>query len=238
MKPLDVSLQADEPLKTGLLRVADCLIKNAEDRIRNPTNDREEDLHFVRVMIKRLRAILRLIRPVISETAFDRENIRLRKAGRSLSVARDADVARQTLAKLSAAKRRERDAVAVALAGFSKNGAMESDISKTMSQIEVDLEQTRRNLCRLRIPRREWKAIEPGIREAYRQCRKRMERALDRGDDDAFHKWRIRVKTLFYALQMPDRLASTPQQNGRRSGETARTDWLRSRSRRLEEVVA
>ena len=162
MKKLDVSLQADEPLKTGLLRVADCLIKNAQDRIRNPTNDREKDLHFVRVMIKRLRAILRLIRPVISETAFDRENIRLRTAGRSLSAARDADVARQTLAKLPAPNKSERDAVAVALAGFSKNGTMEGDISKTMSQIEVDLEQTRRNLCRLRIPRRGWKAIEPG----------------------------------------------------------------------------
>jgi CHAD domain-containing protein len=29
-----------------------------------------------------------------------------------------------------------------------------------------------------------------------------MERALRQGDDEAFHKWRIRVKNLYYELQM------------------------------------
>jgi CHAD domain-containing protein len=202
MKKLDVSLHADEPLRTGLLRIADCLIQNAVDRIRCPTSDRGEDVHLVRVTIKRLRAMLRLIRPVVGKTAFDRENNRLRTAARRLSAARDADVARQTLATLPSPKGRERDAVAIALAGFGKDGEPEADINKTMSQIELDLEQTRRNLHQLRISEREWKAIEPGLRRAYRQCRKRMERALGQGDDDAFHKWRIRVKNLYYELQL------------------------------------
>src|SRR5262249_3381882 len=98
MKKLDLSLHADESFRAGFLRVADCLIENTVNRIRCPTSDRGEDVHLVRVTIKRLRAMLRLIRPVIGKTAFDRENIRLRTAARRLSVARDADVARQTLA--------------------------------------------------------------------------------------------------------------------------------------------
>jgi len=85
MKKLDVSLHADEPLRAGLLRVADSLIQNAVDRIRYPTTDRVEDVHLVRVAIKRLRALLRLIRPVIRETTYDRENARLKKAARRLS---------------------------------------------------------------------------------------------------------------------------------------------------------
>ena len=56
MEKIDVALQADEPLRAGLLRVADNLVKNAVERIRNPTSDRVEDLHFVGVTIKRLRA--------------------------------------------------------------------------------------------------------------------------------------------------------------------------------------
>jgi hypothetical protein len=36
-------------------RVVDNLVKNAVERIRNPSNDRVEDLHFVRLTIKRLR---------------------------------------------------------------------------------------------------------------------------------------------------------------------------------------
>jgi hypothetical protein len=67
MEKIDLALQADEPLRAGLLRVADNLVKNAIERIRNPTSDRVEDLHFVRVTIKRLRAILRLIRPAIKK---------------------------------------------------------------------------------------------------------------------------------------------------------------------------
>ena len=46
MKKLDVSLHADEPLRAGLLRVADGLIQNELDRIRYPTSDRGEDVHF------------------------------------------------------------------------------------------------------------------------------------------------------------------------------------------------
>lgn len=98
MSKPDFSLHADEPLRAGLIRVADALIQNAVDRIRGPTSDHGEDVHLVRVTIKRLRAMLRLIRPVISKTAFDRERARLRKAARRLSFARDSDVARQTLA--------------------------------------------------------------------------------------------------------------------------------------------
>jgi CHAD domain-containing protein len=202
MEKINVALQADEPLRAGLLRVADNLVKNAVERIRNPTSDRVEDLHFVRVTIKRLRAILRLIRPAIKKRAFDRENVRLRTAARRLSIARDADVARQTLATLPFAKQREMDSAAVALAGFRKNGAPEPDMSETMKVTALDLDQTRRNLNRLRIYRHEWKAIEPGVRKVYRQCRKRMMRALGHGDDDAYHKWRIRIKSLYYELQM------------------------------------
>jgi CHAD domain-containing protein len=177
-------------------------LRNAVERIRNPTSDRVEDLHFVRVTIKRLRAILRLIRPAIKKRAFDRENVRLRTAARRLSSARDADVARQTLATLPFAKQREMDSAAVALAGLRKNGTPEADMSKTMKVTALDLDQTRRNLHRLQISRHEWKAIEPGLRKVYRQCRKRMRHALGRGDDDAYHKWRIRVKRLYYELQM------------------------------------
>jgi len=118
MEKIDVALQADEPLRAGLLRVVDNLVKNAVERIRNPSSNRVEDLHFVRVTIKRLRAILRLIRPAIKKRAFDRENGRLRTAAQRISVARDRDVPRKTLATLPFAKQSEKDAGTVVLQNF------------------------------------------------------------------------------------------------------------------------
>ena len=202
MKMLDVSLHADEPLRAGLLRVGDDLIQNALDHIRSPASDQGEDVHLVRVTIKRLRAMLRLIRPVIGKTVFDRGNTRLRNAARRLSSARDSVVARQTLATLALPAGRKRDAVTAALAGFKQDGEAEVGIRKTMNRLALALEETKRNLHRIRVSEHEWKAVEPGLRQLHSQCRKRMERALGQGDDKAFHKWRIRVKSLYYGLQM------------------------------------
>lgn len=211
MKKLDVSLQADEPLRTGLLRVAETLIQNAIDRLRYPSCDLGGDIHFVRVMIKRLRALVRLIRPAISEMDFGRVNLGLKKAACRLSFARDSDVALQTLAKLGFSKPSERDAVASMLVNLSGNEVHRSEVNKAMNQIKLDLEQARGDLGQIQISGSEWMAIGPGLRKVYRQCQKRMRRAFSEGNDESFHKWRIRAKNLFYELQMlrpvwPERL--------------------------------
>jgi CHAD domain-containing protein len=91
--------------------------------------------------------------------------------------------------------------VASVLAGFSDNDRSRSEISEATNEIELDLEQTRVQLHQIRITGREWEAIGPGLEDVYRQCRKRMRCALGQRDDTAFHKWRIRVKSLFYELQ-------------------------------------
>lgn len=212
MKKVDIFLHADEPVRVGVVRVADGLIQNALERISNPNGDRAEDIHVVRVTIKRLRALLRLIRPVISETAFDREDARLSRAAHRFALARELDVARKTLANLPVSKDREHDALAAVLAGFSGTSEPPVEIDQATNEIKLDLRQTRRDLHRLRVSGGEWKAIGPGLRDVYRECRKRMRSALARGDDEAFHKWRIRVKNLFYELETlqpvwPKRLA-------------------------------
>ena len=71
-----------------------------------------------------------------------------------------------------------------------------------MKEIELELKETRRSLRAIRFSEREWRVIEPGLRSVYRECRKRMRKAFKQGDDKAFHKWRIRVKNLFYDLQI------------------------------------
>ena len=100
MKSPKLSLRAGEPVRAGLLRVGDGLIRHALGCIERPTCDPGEDVHAVRTTLKRLRALLRLVRPAIGRMAFERENARLRKAAQRLASSRDAQVARQTLAGL------------------------------------------------------------------------------------------------------------------------------------------
>jgi CHAD domain-containing protein len=201
MKKPDVALRANEPLGTGVLRVAEDLIESITDSSEPSSQEEAEYVHTVRTTIKQLRALLRLIRPAIGEAFFNRENARLRAAAQRLSSARDVEVARETLKNISASGETEKKAVAAALAGLQTEGTAPTDIHQALSEVRHDLEHTKRNLERLRLAG-EWEVIEAGLRDVYRQSRKRMNTALQAGDDEAFHRWRIRVKNLYYELQM------------------------------------
>src|ERR1700716_766342 len=84
VKAPQLVLCRNESVSAGLRRIVDELIKSAIACIKEPSTDREEDLHQVRLAIKTLRAILRLLRPLVSKTYFKRENARLRTAARRL----------------------------------------------------------------------------------------------------------------------------------------------------------
>jgi CHAD domain-containing protein len=196
------TLKPGEPVGAGLLRVVDALVQSVVDRDAAPTPGQGDAVHAIRITIKRLRAILRLVRPGIDETIFEQENARLRKAAHRLSLTRDRQVARKTLLALSLSNKPEQEAAAAVLAGLE--AAMEPDTSdeQAIGRVTSDLEQTRRNLRRLRITQSDWNIIETGLRAVYRQGRRRMMIAFADGTDEAFHNWRIRVKNLYYELQL------------------------------------
>ena len=60
-------------------------------------------MHETRKALKRLRALLRLVRPAMGEAAFKQENAQLRDIGLSLSGARDRHVLLETVNKLEGA---------------------------------------------------------------------------------------------------------------------------------------
>jgi CHAD domain-containing protein len=202
MKKPDVSLRTGEPLGTGVLRVAEDLIDSIMAPEEHPEVAEGEYIHHVRTTIKRLRALLRLIRPVVGETFFNRENDRLRKAGKRLAIARDAEVARETLKNLSVSGKPEKEAVAAALAGLEGKAESGTNLEKALSFTKEDLKETKRNLQELRSINGEWAVVGTGLQDVYRQSRKRMNTALEDRGDEAFHKWRIRVKNLFYELEL------------------------------------
>jgi CHAD domain-containing protein len=202
MKKLDVSLHADEPVGAGLQRITEELIESISDQNIPTKDERGEYIHTVRTTIKRLRALLRLIRPVTGDSFFDCENERLRRASRRLAVARDVEVALHTLETLSVSGESKRSAVAAAIAGLEEKARPQQNIDDALKEVWTDLEQTKLNLHQRLMAKGDWQLIETGLRDVYRQSRKRMDAAFRDGEDEGFHKWRIRVKNLYYELQM------------------------------------
>jgi CHAD domain-containing protein len=201
MIPSNISLHRHETLRAGLLRVVDVLADSVTERSAHPSLNGDESVHLVRTTIKRLRALLRLIRPAVNPAFFNNENARLRSAAGLLSFARDAEVARETLKKLLVSNHSDEDAVRSVLSGFEKQVELPNDLDLTMAEVRRRLEKTRRNFHRLKLRGTEREILEAGLRSVYRQGRERMKVAIEQGQDSAFHRWRIRAKNLYYELE-------------------------------------
>jgi CHAD domain-containing protein len=200
------SFHPHEPIAAGLPRINGELVEVALAPIARPSGEPDEDIHAIRTSIKRLRALLLLVRPVVAKKTYERENARLRDAARRLAFSRDSAVARKTLLALAktVTGKRDRDALAQMLKGFHKTVEPpdHTDHTKALRDVAAALREVRKGIPWLRLHAQEWEAIRPGLEVVYRTGRQRMKRAFAKNDDESFHRWRIRVKNLLYQLQM------------------------------------
>ncbi len=98
---MSYKLKLTEPLERGVRRIAIAQIDGAIARLQA---EREEShvVHTARKGLKKLRALLRLVRPGLEAGVFDRENVRLRDIARQLSPLRDQHVIAETVKMLAA----------------------------------------------------------------------------------------------------------------------------------------
>jgi CHAD domain-containing protein len=200
MKSPNASLRRRETLRHGLLRTVEMLINSVTAHSEHSRKD-DQPIHRIRTTIKRLRALLRLIRPAVSTAFFDRENERLRSTARLLSFARDAEVARDTVKTLPETDPSAQEAVDAILPGLEKRVARAKAHEPNVAEVKRRLEQTRRSFRQLKFRGTEPEILEAGIRKVYRQGRRRMKAAIQTGQENAYHRWRIRAKNLYYELQ-------------------------------------
>lgn len=94
-------LKVKEPLAEGIRRIALEQIEIVDGELRGNA-DAHAAVHNSRRALKRLRALLRLVRPGLDEAFYRRETQRFATIGRMLAGERDRHVMRQTLKKLAA----------------------------------------------------------------------------------------------------------------------------------------
>lgn len=173
-----------------------------------------KSVHEIRKALKRLRALVRVLRHELGEEAFSRENAALRDVGRHLSGARDAEVMVSTLDRLM-----QRHPRRLGRRGGVKrlHEALEAERTSTEAAA-LDARTRAQALNDLRAIRHrvaDWnldgpsgvEGLEGDLTRLYRQGRTRMRRAQrskgERGR--AMHEWRKRVKDLRYAAEMLER---------------------------------
>jgi CHAD domain-containing protein len=174
----------------------------------------EAAVHDTRKALKRLRALLRLIRRDLGDSAFAREDTVLREAGLRLAGAREAHVMVATLDALLARhpRRLARRAGVVRFRDellAERERAAEELLSDGPMRKEVllQLAGSRERVAAWRLPERAGiGTMQDGLRLTYREGRRRFRRAGGGrgGRLRRMHEWRKQVKHLRYAAEILD----------------------------------
>jgi CHAD domain-containing protein len=185
-----------EPIADGVRRIGLEQLDIAAAKLAGKKDDPAVAIHDARRCLKRLRALLRLVRPGLAETTYRRETDRLVGIGRMLAGARDLHVMQQTLGKLETRF------------GPLPNGAA-GHVRKLLAQGRIGRrlageDAKRRALSRLEQARRLFggravgaislEHIAEGLEDTYRKARKAFRHAYEKPSDEAFHAWRKKVQ--------------------------------------------
>jgi CHAD domain-containing protein len=222
------SLADGEPLGPGLQRVMlgqlDLAIELLEDY--PGATDRSEigqhTVHELRKALKRLRALLRLLRHRLGPKRYARESAALRDCARRLAGARDAEVMVGTLDALLERhpKRlaRSRGCELRAQLPGRANRPPRGRFGTRSRRVAADeLRAVRRRVAGWELSGQWPKLVEPGLERLYRQGRRNLRTARRRADIEALHRLRKRVKDLRYAAETLDRPSKRMRRLARRA---------------------
>lgn len=212
-------LEPGEPLGSGLQRVSVAQLEEAIERFQDPAGNPDDAVHTARKAMKRVRAMLRLVRGEVGEKAYRYENAALRDGARLFSAVRDSAVAVDTVRRLATrfegslpidvfdrmSERLDRRAVYI-----RQRVLFESD---AVPRVVATLERTRSRFVGWPTGQVEKKAyrsavrdrfvsIGPGLGQTYGRGRREMRQAYRQPTAANFHQWRKRVKYLRYQTEL------------------------------------
>jgi len=213
--PSPVAIAPGEPVGHGVQRI--CL-DQFDRAITGLTTDgdRDEGIHTARKSMKRIRAMLRLVRDEIGYRVYRDENVVLRDTSRRIAPARDAAVLVETLdtvveryglgdGRFEGLRSNLRDRHARIAGGILEDRALLADVSTTLRVARAryasfPLEAAAATPLRRPIGDR-YEAMAGGLHRVYRRGRKAMDRAYAERSTQSFHLWRKRVKYLRYQME-------------------------------------
>ncbi len=240
-----LGLTADEPLLAGLRRMALAQVDIAVELLQGRNGGLDERaVHETRKALKRLRALVRLLRAQLGEETYARENAALRDVAGRLSGARDAEVALATLDALVGRHPRKlgrrrgvrvlRRHLAARHEQVERRSLHDADMR---SRAIVELLAFRARAVAWELDGGDGAArVGGGLERIYAQGRRRYRRAARSKRarrTRALHAWRKRVKDLRYAaeaLQRPRAAGSGANQRKR----VRKQDKPRARLHRVE----
>jgi CHAD domain-containing protein len=195
--------RTDRPVASGIRRIALEQIDAALAEIDDPKMPLDDKVHELRKHAKKLRGLLRLIRPGFADYAA--ENAALREAARALSGLRDTGVLVETHDRLIAAT----GAPPAPFAPLRAWLVARREAAGAMPGAGEGLAAFRAMLLALRDRAERWeieghgfRALAPGLAETWRRASDAMQAVEAAPTGRAIHDWRKRVKDHWYHARL------------------------------------
>ena len=198
-------LQHGETVPAAIQRIAHEQLEGAIDSLSGKGN-RDEGIHDARKRVKKVRALLRLVRSDLGDL-FTEENVRLRDAGRGLSAFRDAAVVIETFDEVVEKRhedlgKKSLDAIRHGLVLHKSRAQRKANVKESLRSISSVLAASDKRVAKWPLTADGFAAIEPGIERAFRRGRAAMAEADRYPKPESFHEWRKRVKDLWYHVRL------------------------------------
>lgn len=190
----------NEDTETGFQRIAGEQVERAVKCY--ALTDRATAVHETRKCLKRLRALLRLVRPALSSDEARKENTVIRDVARTLSVSRDAHVMLETIDWLKS------DCEPAEAAGLNELRAIVASRMPAEAALPVpkktsrNLRQIGKRLSALKFQQTGIKLVSAGFEMTYRKARRLMAETAQDNDVETSHEWRKFVQAHWRQLSL------------------------------------
>ena len=181
-------------------------VDKAIDEIYDESLDRHEVVHQVRKRCKKLRGLLRLVRPEFE--AYNFENAFFRDAARELAYVRDAQSILDCFDSLIGNFREyieEEKFAGLRMYLFARRQRIagdESVLREKLDEFLAKMQDARRRVENWTLDSEGFAALEGGLKKTYRRGRKTMHNAFQDPSTENMHEWRKRVKYHWYHVRL------------------------------------
>jgi CHAD domain-containing protein len=210
-KEMAYRLKAGEAVAEGIKRIVLEEIDSATRLLDEASGHRRDSaIHEARKSVKKIRGVLRLIRPELGR-AYRDENARFRELGHHLSELRDSAALLEVFNQVAkeSAGTLEKKSISAIRAGLQKEKrATEQrlDAGKVVKTASAAFRSLAPRARHWPLTHNGFQAIDSGLESTYRLGRKALKRAEKTEKSVAFHDFRKRVKDHWYHVRLLESL--------------------------------
>ncbi len=205
-------LKAGESVPENLKRIVIEELDSAADQLnQNGRDNRDEAIHEARKSVKKVRAVLRLVRPELGAT-YRKENRRFRDLGTKLSELRDAAAIIETFDAVvekykDSLQKNTLSSIRLGLDNNKHETEKTADSDKVVKLATASLRSAKKRVASWPLDRYDgFRAIAPGLKATFRNGRNVMRLAQKDPRPQNYHEWRKRVKDLWYHVRLLENL--------------------------------